>query len=252
MKNIHILQTPNESKLAYYQESTSYNKPILQLVSTTSSDYKYQNIYITSNEEIKEGDCVYNIVQKTVFKADGSFLKLIGGTLLTNQKIILTTDQEIIEHGIQAIDDKFLEWFVKNSSCEFVEYNKNYNIINGKYYYKIIIPKEEHFEEPKQKFCDNCGNEICCCILRKQETAEEVAERLYPTTIDSFTDNGLDLSERDRLIFINGTKWQQERSYNEEEVYWKLQTLLLEIGTTPKEEIHLFDLKKWFEQFKKK
>lgn len=47
--------------------------------------------------------------------------------------------------------------------------------------------------------------------MKNKETLEEVAERLYPTTIDSFTDNGFDLSERERLIFINGAKWMQER-----------------------------------------
>ena len=55
----------------------------------------------------------------------------------------------------------------------------------------------------------------------KKETIEEVAERLYPTTIGSFTDNGFDLSERERLIFINGAEWQQEQDkklYSEEEV----------------------------------
>jgi hypothetical protein len=35
--------------------------------------------------------------------------------------------------------------------------------------YKIIIPQEE----PKQKFCDNCGNDVCCCIIRTQETLED-------------------------------------------------------------------------------
>ena len=47
-----------------------------------------------------------------------------------------------------------------------------------------------------------------------KETLEEAAERLYPTTIDSFTDNGFDLSERERLIFIIGAEWQQEQDKN--------------------------------------
>ena len=36
--------------------------------------------------------------------------------------------------------------------------------------YKIIIPKEEP--------CDNCNNEVCCCIIRKQETLEEITEQI--------------------------------------------------------------------------
>jgi hypothetical protein len=70
------------------------------------------------------------------------------------KKIILTTDTGLIKNGIQAIDDEFLEWFVKNPSCEWVEVkekrhfeadkSKRINPLNGVYYsYKIIIPKKE-------------------------------------------------------------------------------------------------------------
>jgi hypothetical protein len=31
--------------------------------------------------------------------------------------IILTTDGDLIDDGVQAIDDEFLEWFVKNPIC---------------------------------------------------------------------------------------------------------------------------------------
>jgi hypothetical protein len=30
------------------------------------------------------------------------------------QKIILTTDLDLIKDGVQSIDNEFLEWFVKN------------------------------------------------------------------------------------------------------------------------------------------
>jgi hypothetical protein len=76
----------------------------------------------------------------------------------------------------------------------------------------------------------------------KQETPEEAAERLFPTTIDSFTDNGFDLSERERLIFIKGAKWQQERMYSEED----LQEAFYSRNN------NWIDFEQWFEQFKKK
>jgi hypothetical protein len=69
------------------------------------------------------------------------------------KKIILTTDQDLIKDGVQAIDDEFLEWFVKNPSCEEVEVVMNLCFLkvkikeSGIYGYKIIIPKEE----PKQE-----------------------------------------------------------------------------------------------------
>ena len=89
----------------------------------------------------------------------------------------------------------------------------------------------------------------------KKETLEEVAERLYPTTINSFTDSDFDMSETERLIFIKGAKWQQEQCknlYSEED--------LLNFGAfvriEDKKEKRLFLIqdyyKKWFEKFKKK
>jgi hypothetical protein len=65
----------------------------------------------------------------------------------------MTTDQDLIKDGVQGIDDEFLEWFVKNPSCESIEV-KNISIKVVKGYknngeidcyhtngYEIIIPK---------------------------------------------------------------------------------------------------------------
>jgi hypothetical protein len=76
--------------------------------------------------------------------------------------IILTTDQDLIADGVQAIDDDFLKWFVKNPSCENIEINdwlddngniawggdKRYQICN---HLKIIIPKQESKQETLDK-----------------------------------------------------------------------------------------------------
>ncbi len=105
-----------------------------------------QNIYITSDEEIKEGDWFlekagrqYPIHWNDVDKLNRHC-----------KKIILTTDPLL--DGVQAIDDEFLEWFVKNPSCESVEVKKiTYPSTEGflegkpliiKNIYKIIIPQE--------------------------------------------------------------------------------------------------------------
>jgi hypothetical protein len=47
----------------------------------------------------------------------------------------------------------------------------------------------------------------------KQETLEEVAERLYPTTLVAiFTQRDkVDKNKERRKIFIEGAKWQQEQ-----------------------------------------
>ena len=88
----------------------------------------------------------------------------------------------------------------------------------------------------------------------KKETLEEVAEKMLWT--EAFTQlfpkwNSKDvLEQREQAeikAFIQGAKWQQERSYSEEEV----ENICGELcsyfigGDT-------FDLKEWFEQFKNK
>jgi hypothetical protein len=75
--------------------------------------------------------------------------KGLGGIYPTDKKIILTTDPDLIKDGVQSIDDEFLEWFVKNPSCEEVEVADLWKEKNSSTHdsYQIIIPQEE----PKQK-----------------------------------------------------------------------------------------------------
>jgi len=107
-----------------------------------------------TDEEIKDGDW---------FTDDNNSLKTsykLSHTQFANpKKIILTTDQDLIKDGAQAIDDEFLEWICNNPSYEEVEIGnqsiKSFDTGHFEDFYKIIIPKEEP----------------------KQETLEEVAER---------------------------------------------------------------------------
>ena len=240
MKNIHLLPTENSSRLSYNENGVlKLNR--LQWRKGT------QNIYITSDEEIKEGDWVYSVWDKEIKKAsknikDALFLK----------KIILTTDQDLIKDGVQAIDDEFLEWFVKNPSCEEVKIVNNWDYNNKGFVdhsgYKIIIPKEESFIEYTNT--NDCTSMIYNSKEEpKQETLEEFANKAYPFYGD------VELREAIEL----GAKWQQERSYSEEEVYDIVQKAIEENSS---KQLHFFDggysnpvysnLKKWFEQFKKK
>lgn len=212
MKNIHVLPTDKPSRLAYYQESTSYNKPTLQIVQFESSDYKYQNIYITSDEEIKQGDWMIRGNEQPTLVTPNFFWDF-G---VRYYKIILTTDQDLVKNGVQSIDDEFLEWFVKNPSCELVEvdlFPKNSNKL-----YKIIIPQEEP----------------------KQETLEEAAnidsKNHYKNQSDYWA-IGFD-------SFKRGAKWQAERMYNEED----LKSAFFNGGNMK----DLEEFNYWFEQFKKK
>jgi hypothetical protein len=180
-----------------------------------------KELFITSDEEIK--DCwVLNTHTNEVYFLEGYY-----GIQPITKKIILTDDKDLIADGVQAIDDTFLEWFVKNPSCEEVEVKKGKMKLNddGEEYgfpdmslYKIIIPKEEPktilerlpFPELVKEFAEYYKN-VPLVEEPKQETLEEAAERLYP-----FAFGGIGNAENDKKNhFIKGAKWQQEQFKNE-------------------------------------
>jgi hypothetical protein len=191
-------------------------------------------------------------------------------------KVILTTNDLLIKDGVQAIDDEFLEWFVKNPSCEEVDVNygvlKPFQSIDKGY--MIHLPDNDVLEEPKQltdleiaikleeiekeepkhpRVLSESGNELSfdeqgnlikeepkclydkpsscenseCRVLNKcngefisskQETLEEVAERMVIEHTD-FEVEGMSEYQNGRFIgIIEGLKWQQERMYSEEEI----------------------------------
>jgi hypothetical protein len=157
MKNIHLLPTDKPSRLHYYSNVTFG-------VSKEHLNWKQgRNIYITNSEQIKEGERGLSI-NDAVYTHFNHLGKDYG------KKIILTTDQDLIKDGVQAIDDEFLEWFVKNPSCEKVEFQRWYD--GYKFGYKIIIPQEK----PKQN-CENCKHPIskygCACGKQKEEPKQE-------------------------------------------------------------------------------
>ena len=81
------------------------------------------------------------------------------------------------------------------------------------------------------------------------ETLKEAAIRLVPNrTLKSPFGTPYEITpNRERNTFIKGAKWQQERSYSDEEV-WKLVNKLNETLNIGSE----LTLEQWFEQFKKK
>lgn len=212
-----------------------------------------QHIYITSDEEIKEGLNQWYL-DKFLNKPRNSSGSQYGEK---QDVIIMTDDQDLIKEGIQAIPDEFLEWFVENPTCEEVEVkpllSNNGNVLFG---YKIIIPKEESKQELER------GINIIHVGKPKQETLEEVAvqkrkELNLKGTIDGFIAGAkwqaakkYSANELSKLGFIAGAKWQQKRSYSEEEVIRILIKAYEDIGKRkiPNQVV----LAKWFEQFKKK
>ena len=303
MKNIHLIPTDKPSKLLYNHTLKSFcfqkeengmfvndgkvsGASFWSIEKAQHNGFCPQHIYITSDEEIKEGDWYF--ITESISKCESKY----EANDLTDicKKIILTTDQDLIKDGVQAIDDEFLEWFVKNPSCEEVEVDKQKEILGevaGTTYidfnYKIIIPKEE----AKQIKC-YCGHTTYCdcspLAELTQETLEEVAEidltRLcyYDRRNPDFQikeEYGYDKEEVEATgnfakkdcacdnCFYGRSKlteqllWQQERSYSEEDLRkaWEDgRNNVITVGKPPfvitKFQHNSFS--NWFEQFKKK
>jgi hypothetical protein len=161
------------------------------------------------------------------------------------KEILLSTDDSLIKDGVQTIPDEFLEWFVKNPSCEEVEvetvnnkwHNEDESVLSVNVY-GLIIPKEE----PKQDldcpfdFTSRCTMGRCDC-KPKQETLEEAKKyaelSYYGDEVDAF---------------VRGVKWQKEQDnnkYSDEEVI----QLLIKFNQEIQE---VENVRGWFKQFKKK
>ncbi len=137
MKNIHLLPTEKPSRIRLGNNGNFVIANFKQSSIRSKNDsYTNQHIYITFDEEIKVGEYVIDLENNEVFISLGKI-----GVNNYIKKIILATDQDLIADGVQSIDDEFLEWFVKNRSCEFVEVQKWTNYSEVKY--KLIIPQEE-------------------------------------------------------------------------------------------------------------
>jgi hypothetical protein len=247
MKNIHVLPTDKPSVLI-----KDFNNKLLLTngdIQFLRDGYQFHNIYITSNEEIKEREKCITFGSD---KCKGQLDTFQSNVMYSRKpyKIILTTDQDLIKDGVQAIEDEFLEWFVKNPSCEYVEVIKEPLIIKGEadYFnydngtklntnvgkYKIIIPQEEltYTESAKKE------ERIFNSTMIKQETlnldklesqldnalAKETKESLsnwlnskrnnMKETLEEFISNsntpdGLDQFSYDKGLEV-GAKWQAE------------------------------------------
>ncbi len=118
-----------------------------------------RNIYITSDEVIKDGEwhLHYYEGKPIISKSYNSAVKVINEVAeqFDYKKIILTTDPNLIKNGVQPIPDEFLEWFSsKNGNVNFVEvislrkssgYYDEKEVWHWDFLaYKIITPKEEH------------------------------------------------------------------------------------------------------------
>ena len=163
------------------------------------------------------------------------------GMAIMNKSGLLDTEND---PNFLKIDNEFLEWFVKNPSCEEVDVadlwkegtpntHESYQIIienkDRKLFAEQIIPKEE----PKQEI----------------ELLEEAAEKYANEEIIAGFDS-LDEFFNFYSSFIEGSKWQAKVMYNEEDMAesfiacWK--------ANVPDGVECKLSFKEWFERLKKK
>jgi hypothetical protein len=137
MKNIYSVISDNPTRLSNTHDGNL-------VLDDTRYLKDYQNLYIISADEIK--DCyVLNTRTLEVYFSKGWY-----GFQRNTKRIILTTDQTLIDTGIQKIDGEFLQWYVGNSDHDFVEvtYDKDvfpYGVetANGWGWYVIKIPQNK-------------------------------------------------------------------------------------------------------------
>ena len=211
-----------------------------------------KELFITSDEEIKKDD---------YYLGDDNHIYNLCTTVNSNgKKIILTTNADYIEEGIQAIDDEFLEWFIKNPSCEEVEVKlENYYasgaLQSNLWQYKVIIPKDE----PKQTKWNKLNKELDDALEEEFGSEEPKQEPERGITITHFQQYPIEViaaNLADPNIcktdnWIAGAKYQAERMYSEEEVVklwnWLNDGFIIRKSLPTREE-----LIGWFEQFKNK
>jgi hypothetical protein len=194
-RNLWVIPTDKPSRLYLTTHEYIFEKGY----ALSTDECQNKNIYITNDEDIKENDYIIT--------KDGRLVQvsyLLSKDLEGASKVVLTTDGDLIKDGIQAIDDEFLEWLVKNPSCERVEVE----IVEFGYdekpicEYKIIIPQEEH----KQGTMSEAIKQVINNQL-KQETLEEAFEcfkKEYPILKNYNLHHLLQVARF-------GAKWQQEQ-----------------------------------------
>ena len=232
MKNVHLLATPNPSRLYYLGNSSE-----LTLSKYTSLfrafERSTQHLYITANGKFNRGDYVTDGIE--VMKASP---KLVDAQGLIDRRewkrIILTTDSALINERVQAIPEEFLKWYIKNQNCEkieTVEKSRCCGRCNGvddlcftdmtcalhqgrgcetcygkRVEYSINLPKDEIME----RFIQNA----------KQETLEEAIDKASLLEFPIKEWYRSDDYNREEITaardgFKRGAKWQQEQDAKE-------------------------------------
>ena len=245
MKNIHLLPTNRKTRLVIPKYSETL---LLADMPSKSALYKKFHIYITSNSKFVRDEYITDGIE--VIKATP---KLVDAQDLVDRrdwnKIIITTDQELIKDGVHSIGEEFLKWFVVNPTCIKVEVV--YGLFNpmGRqvdpndlgqnhskciWKYKIITSKEE----PKLQ-CKDCNDNLtdCTCIEdtidMKQTPGKETADYI------------------DRHIVAAMVEVAKQDLYSKEDMKSSFQ-VGFNVGYNDEESPSYLTFEEWIKEYKKK
>ena len=222
MKNLFLLPTTKLSRLHHYAEWED-----LGLSSVPAKWSQGRHIYIVSDiaPNVTEWSLNTNskYEHKEVCRIDNELEFKSYVNLPSNKcnKIILTTDPDLIQDGVQAIDDEFLNWFIRNWDCEsvkaiaylmqnntvrylLVDYIKDIKYPIGGYapgYYtcKCVNCKESFLGDKRAVQCEPCATKS---QEEKMYTKEDVLKELNilmkmsSSTVDTFTDDNEELTDK--------------------------------------------------------
>ena len=157
-------------------------------------DSENQHLYFLSDEEIKEGDWIYN------HEREPSILKCVGkGSLRGYKKIIATTDKSLIINSIYGVDSFDTSFFSGSGKSEIVKLPQMFNLPQ---------PSQSFIEKFVEEY--NKGNVIT-------EVMVEYEKYIGKNYVGEFTtekdfDYKLKVNSKDNTITIRKAKdsWSRE------------------------------------------
>jgi hypothetical protein len=106
-RNLWVIPTDKPSRL-HIAKNGDYHYSYENVLHLVSANDKPHNTYITSDEEIKEGEyCITKTNEVIKFKKSYTQCFLY-------KKIILTTDQDLIAYGVEEISEDELLKIIKD------------------------------------------------------------------------------------------------------------------------------------------
>jgi len=153
LKKVQVVMLPtNEKANLFIDKNQLLYFPDHKRSYVEWKDVQYQHLYFLSNEEIKEGDWVYNSISKEIYQFKENHVDY-------ENKIIATTDSSLKIHPMQMNTPHYD--YLPEPSQSFLEvYVREYN--RGHQIKEVQVEYEEHLE-----FSDNTQGRQAIINLEK-------------------------------------------------------------------------------------